>query len=159
DRRDVARARRVEQVDGLSVGVGREFLHPRDERRDADSCAHPDLAVALALEGEAAVRAFDRHKRAWLQCGRKRPCVIAESLDEEKQVAVALPGGRDRERMRSFPILEVYERELPRIVAAPTVLETDADLQNPHVRARCDLIDLANSTMRVSNSAKQHQDR
>src|SRR6185312_1198610 len=159
DRRDVTRARRVKQIDCLSVGVRCEFLHPRDERRDADSCTHPDLAFAMTLEGETPVRAFDRDKRAWLKCGRKRPCVISQSLDEEKQVAVALPGRRDGERMRTFAILEVHECELPRIVTAPTVLETNTDLQNTHVRARRDFIDLTNGTVRVSNSAKQHQDR
>src|SRR6185437_6952305 len=159
DRRDVARAGGMEQIDGLSVGVSRELLHSRDEWRDTNACAHPDLALARTFKGEAAVRPFDRDERTRLERSGKRPRVIAQPLDEEKQVTVILPCRGDRERMRPFPILEVHECELPGVMATPAVLEANVDLQDSHIRACRDCIDLTDRAVRMSHPAEQHQDR
>ncbi|WP_134681862.1 hypothetical protein [Paracoccus ravus] len=50
--------RDVEKIDPRQFGpkfTSRAFLHARDEGRDADACADPDLLIPPVIEGEAAV--------------------------------------------------------------------------------------------------------
>ena len=90
----------------------RELLHARDERRDADAGAYPDLPLVRPREREAPVGTLDDNEGARLESPGQATCVVAESLDDEGEQAIVVPARRDRERMRLILIAEAYEGEL-----------------------------------------------
>ena len=80
-------------MNASAVGHFGQRLHARDEGRNANAGANPDLALWFALKVEATIRAFYRHHILQLHSIDQRPGVVAQGLDDERQAAIIGPGG------------------------------------------------------------------
>ena len=89
----VVNAGAVKQVHASAIGRLRQRLHARDERRDANSSANPDLPLVPALKVKAAVRAFHHHHVVEFHPLGQRAGVVPQGFDDEGQAAIIRPGG------------------------------------------------------------------
>src|SRR5574340_1525958 len=108
-------------------------LHARNERRDADAAADPDLPGRIAVEVEAAVGPLDFHFLPNVQPFAQLAGMVAQRLGDDRDATqLIVPAGRDGVRVRAFGAIRRYEGELAGLVTGPAVWQLDLRLEGPN---------------------------
>src|SRR5690606_21266634 len=110
-----------------------QVFHAGDKRRDANPAADPDLACAVVVEREAAVRPLDLQRLPDGEPVAQSAGVVAQLADAEGDDWVrGVPTRGDGVGVRTFRCIHGDKAVLPGLVAGPAT-QLDLHFQRAHV--------------------------